>query len=124
MKDQKVTSLIANREMYKSSRKSSSKVNEVKGNIKNNVKHQGDKSDNKRTCFKCGEEGHFKSSCKKQVSCDVCNTDSHSNETFFSQKGKVNKSNAKGEKKKKKRKKSRGRKTVSKEDSDSSDSEQ
>ena len=91
LKDQKVTSLITKSEMYKSLSRNSSKVNEVKGNIKNNVKQQGDKSDNKKTCFKCGEEGHFKSSCKKQVSCDDGNIDSHSNKTCFSQKGKVNK---------------------------------
>ena len=96
-----MTSLIANSEMYRSSSKNASKVNAVKGDIKKNVKRQSDKGDNKRTCFRCGEEGHFKSMCKKQVHCDVCNTDSHSNETCFSQKGKVNKSNAKGEKKKK-----------------------
>lgn len=60
-----------------------------------------------RNCFKCGGLGHFKNSCPTQAYCVVCGTDSHSNETCFSQKSRVNKSYAKGENSKTKRRKSK-----------------
>ena len=60
LKDSKVISLIANSEMYKSSSRKTSEVNEVKAK-QSNIKQQCDQSDNKKACFKCGEEGHFKS---------------------------------------------------------------
>ena len=47
MKDSKVTSLIANSEMYKSSSRKTSQVNKVKAK-QSNIKQQSDKSDNKR----------------------------------------------------------------------------
>ena len=69
-------------------------------------------------CFKCGEEGHFKSGCKKSTYCDVCKIDSHFNSTCWSQNNKVlaNKwSASKGEKSKGKKKKKVSKKVTSKE---------
>ena len=66
--DSKVSGLISNSEMYKSSSKSASRVSKVRGNLKSySKKPQCDQSANRKTCFKCGDKGHLKSSCPKQV---------------------------------------------------------
>ena len=58
--DSKVSGLISNSEMYKSSSKSASRVSKVRGNLKSySNKPQRDQSANRKTCFKCGDEGHF-----------------------------------------------------------------
>ena len=49
LRDQRVTSLIANSEMYRSSNKTASKVNEARGGVKKDAKQSDNKSVNKGT---------------------------------------------------------------------------